>query len=81
MGGILQNVDRPLFPQLSYLIQKYANEAEMTEMAETSDLKATHASKQESKEQVINTLKSTTESPTKGSKASRILRMALAAAH
>lgn len=32
--GILQNLDRPLFPKLSYLIQKYANEDDINELAD-----------------------------------------------
>ena len=32
--GILHNLDRPLFPKLSYLIQKYANEDDINELAD-----------------------------------------------
>jgi hypothetical protein len=31
--GIIRNTERPLFPKLSYLIQKYANEDDINELA------------------------------------------------
>lgn len=34
--GILRNTERPLFPKLSYLIQKYANEDDINDMVGAS---------------------------------------------
>jgi hypothetical protein len=43
--GILQNTERPLFPKLSYLIQKYANEDDINEIAaEKSQVKMSQQS-------------------------------------
>jgi hypothetical protein len=76
--GILRNIERPLFPKLSYLIQKYANEEEITELAQNKSLSAVQQSSHNMSETSLQ--KSVNDVQSRRSKASRILRMALAAA-
>lgn len=46
--GILLDVERPLLPKLSYLIQKYANEDDVNGMSRQSDLQPRQASAEDS---------------------------------
>ena len=89
--GILQDVERPLLPKLSYLIAKYANEEEVEALAGSpvqrsmsahSEMggSAHSAAKEESKAASVAEGHQPSQVSSK-SKASRILRMALQAAN
>ena len=92
--GILQDVERPLLPKLSYLITKYANEEEVEALAAGPTQKsvsnlgtqsemagsAHSAAKEESKAVSVAEGQQPSQVSSK-SKASRILRMALQAAN